>query len=242
MNAMKRLTLLFFVLTIFLSNIPPVQAATANSPSLGDIQIFPKDNIWNTPVDNLPVDAKSDIYIDDLITDTAPYGNLRHYIRTAIPYNVVNSTQSHQYITRFGSLAYSDNVSYPIPDDPLFEQGCSDNHMEIIDEDETVLYELYAAEKMADGSWHAGSGAVWDLKKNLFRKKTPHPCGQRMKQGFRSFPDSSGTMRSVQDISIIHCAFQSPHCKIPGSGLPVRLLHFPVQMIPYIPRQDRDSG
>ena len=188
MNAMKRLTLLFFVLTIFLSNIPPVQAATANSPSLGDIQIFPKDNIWNTPVDNLPVDAKSDIYIDDLITDTAPYGNLRHYIRTAIPYNVVNSTQSHQFITRFGSLAYSDNVSYPIPDDPLFEQGCSDHHMEIIDEDEMVLYELYAAEKMADGSWHAGSGAVWDLKKNTFRKNNATPMWATDEAGLPIFP------------------------------------------------------
>ena len=60
-------------------------------------------------------------------------------------------TTPHQYITKFSSLAYSDNVAYPIPANPLFEQGCNDHHMEIIDVDEMVLYELYAVTKQADG-------------------------------------------------------------------------------------------
>src|SRR4030042_3897911 len=96
---------LFFcilVLTFFLSMGPLAQAA--NSPSLNGLQIFPKDNIWNTRIDSMPVDAKSSIYITDLVKDTAPYGMLRHYISTAIPYNVVTSSTPHQYITKFGSL------------------------------------------------------------------------------------------------------------------------------------------
>jgi len=35
--------------------------------------------------------------------------------------------------------------------------------MLIIDRDARILYELYAAEQRADGSWAAGSGAVFDL-------------------------------------------------------------------------------
>ena len=41
----------------------PAQAATANSASLGAFQVFPKDHIWNTPVDTLPVDARSANYV-----------------------------------------------------------------------------------------------------------------------------------------------------------------------------------
>jgi len=123
--AMKKITIVLFILTLFLTIIPPIQAATVNSPSLSGIQIFPKDNIWNTRVDMLPVDANTDIYIHFLVTETTLYPGLRHYIRNAIPYNVVNSTQRHQVVT-FSRPAYSDDVGYPIPNNPLFEQGSSD--------------------------------------------------------------------------------------------------------------------
>ena len=68
MNAMKKLAILLLVLTISFSIILPVQAA--NSLPLSGIQIFPKDHIWNTRIDNLPVDAKSDVYLRDMIQDT----------------------------------------------------------------------------------------------------------------------------------------------------------------------------
>ena len=148
MKTMKKLAISLLVLTFFLSMIPLAHAATVNSPSLNGMQIFPKDHIWNTRVDNLPVDAKSNIYLTDLVKDTAPYPGLSHYINTAIPYNIVDSTIHHQYITKFDNNgAYSDNVAYPIPNNPLFEQGSNDHHMEIIDVDEMVLYELYAAQQ-----------------------------------------------------------------------------------------------
>jgi len=35
----------------------------AQSPQLDGCQVFPPDNIWNTPVDDLPVDSNSDSYI-----------------------------------------------------------------------------------------------------------------------------------------------------------------------------------
>jgi hypothetical protein len=183
---MKRLAILLLVLTIFLLMILPAQAATANSPSLSGIQIFPKDHVWNTRVDNMPVDPKSGVYINDLLKDTAPYG-FSHYIDSAIPYNVVDSSTPHQYV-RFLYAAYSDNVAYPIPANPIFEQGSNDHHMEIIDKDEMVLYELFAAEKLPDGSWKASSGAVWDLKGYKFRKNNVTPMWSTDEAGLAVLP------------------------------------------------------
>ena len=41
--------------------------------------------------------------------------------------------------------------------------------MLVVDRDACVLYEVFDAEKQPDGSWEAGSGAVWDLTSNAFR-------------------------------------------------------------------------
>ncbi len=41
--------------------------------------------------------------------------------------------------------------------------------MLVVDRDACVLYELYDARRSADGSWHAGSGAVFDLRSNQLR-------------------------------------------------------------------------
>jgi len=204
---MKRLSLILIILALLLSVIPLAQAA--NSPSLNGLQIFPKDNIWNTRVDTLPVDAKSAVYIADLKKDTAPYTGIHHYIRTAIPYNVVTSSQNHQYISSFWYPAYSDNVPFPIPSNPLVEQGCSDYHLEIIDVDEMKLYELSAAHKNADGTWSGAIGAVWDLTSNKFRKSNATPMWSANEAGLPIFSGlvrydevSSGSINHALRISV----------------------------------------
>ena len=42
----------------------------------------------------------------------------------------------------------------------------------MVDRDACRLYELFAARQDADGDWHAGSGAIWDLDSNALRPKT----------------------------------------------------------------------
>jgi hypothetical protein len=188
-EAMKKIVMVVLALAIFLSGIPPVQAATQNSPSLQGIQIFPEDNIWNTRVDNLPVDANSDVYIHNLVMDAAPYPKIRHYIVNGIPYNVINTTTSHQYVTGYCcNGAYFDNVPYPIPDNPLLEEGSMDHHMEIIDVDHMVLYELSSASQKSDGSWSARYGAVWDLKGYSFRKDNATPMWAANEAGLPNLP------------------------------------------------------
>jgi hypothetical protein len=44
-----------------------------------------------------------------------------------------------------------------------------DRHVLVLDADNQKLYELYNAVKQPDGSWNAGSGAIWDLTSNKLR-------------------------------------------------------------------------
>ena len=139
------------------------------SPVINGVMIFPADHVWNVPADRLPVDVKSAAYISRIgatrylhpdfgsgLWDGAPIG---------IPYNIVNNSVRKQRVT-FEYTGESDPGPYPIPANPGIEGGGGsdgDRHLLIIQKDEKKLYELYAAEKQPDGSWHAGSGAVYNL-------------------------------------------------------------------------------
>ena len=81
--------------------------------------------------------------------------------RIGIPFNVVTGPISKKTVT-FDYASESDNGTYPIPANPLIEAG-SDRHILILSQDEKVLYELYDAVLQPDGSWHAGSGAIFNL-------------------------------------------------------------------------------
>jgi hypothetical protein len=170
--------LIIMVIAVFLPVVPLVQAA--NSASLGGIQVLPKDNIWNTPVDTLPVDARSTNYV-------ATVGGARSlYYYFGFPYNVVTSAQAKQKFTTLN--AYSDNVAYPVPSNPLVEDECADRHMLIIDKDSRILYELYNAQKGSNGLWTASSGSVWSLSDNKFRKNNATPMWSADAAGLPIFP------------------------------------------------------
>jgi hypothetical protein len=129
------------------------------------VPIFPPDHIWNTRVDSLPVDSQSADYIRTIGSTAylhADFGSGMYQGNPiGIPYNIVNGSQEKKTV-KFEYTDESDAGPYPLPDNPLIEGG-SDHHMLIIDRDAKILYELYAAEKQIDGSWAAGSGAVFNL-------------------------------------------------------------------------------
>ena len=160
--------------------VPGVLLAAAGTvlaqgaPTINGCPIFPADNIWNTPIDSLPVDFQSDVYINTIgrrIGMHADFGSgLWDGGPIGIPYNVVRGTQAKVAVT-FDYANESDPGPYPIPTGALREWG-SDHHILIVDRDNAVLYELYAAEPQADGSWHAGSGAIFDLRSHALRPDT----------------------------------------------------------------------
>jgi hypothetical protein len=149
-------------------------SAAAQMPAAIDgCPLFPADNVWNARVDTLPLDPHSDDYIATIGVDTPlhpDFGANWNGGPFGIPYTTVPGTQPPVAMT-FGYANESDPGPYPIPPDAPIEKG-SDRHVLVVDRDRCKLYELWNAWPQAGGSWHAGSGAVFDLTSNALRPDT----------------------------------------------------------------------
>lgn len=149
----------------------PSWYACAEDLSLGRCRMFPENNVWNVPVDQLPVDPNSSLYVNTIGADRNLYADFGAGLylgqRIGIPWVSVPGDQPKLRV-KFEYGDESDWVRYPIPPNPPIEAG-SDAHIIMLDRDNCVLYELYAAKKMPDGSWEAGSGAVYDLTSHGLR-------------------------------------------------------------------------
>ncbi len=134
--------------------------------------VFLKDNAWNADISQAVVDPDSAAYIAKI----GPNKPLHPDFGTGhngIPYQFVDAHTPAVPVT-FTYADESDKGPYPIPDNPKIEgpPGATDGdrHILMIDLDTWVLYELWQGVKEPDG-WHAGSGAIWDLKTNATRPK-----------------------------------------------------------------------
>ncbi len=136
--------------------------------------VFPTDNPWNTDITGLSVHPRSDAYIAAIGTDGTlhpDFGTEYEGGPIGIPYVVVPGDQP-KVPARFTYADESDPGPYPIPPDAPIEGGPDsdgDRHVIVLDEDNCVLYELFDAHPQPDGSWDAGSGAVFDLASNQLR-------------------------------------------------------------------------
>ena len=76
---------------------------------------------------------------------------------------------------RFDYADESDQRSVPVPPNAPIEGGRNadgDRHVLVVDKTACKLYELFDAHPLDAGrSWHAGSGATWDLRSNRLRPK-----------------------------------------------------------------------
>jgi hypothetical protein len=156
-------------LFVLLSLVAPVGAASAPFlPEAPRCPMFPTTNVWNKPVAALPVRADSDTLIRSIGLNAYLHPDFSSYDGGGygIPYNVVGGARKKKFV-KFTYASESDRGPYPIPKRPKIEGG-SDRHMLIVDRDNCVLYELYAARKTKTG-WKAGSGAIWNLNSNALR-------------------------------------------------------------------------
>jgi hypothetical protein len=180
---MVKYKLLILLLWLFcLSFIASGQTGTSNrsdksnqQAKINGCQLLPVNNIWNTPIDTLPVDANSQKYINTIgANDTvhADFGSgLWDGGPIGIPYTTVPGTQEKVNVT-FYYDDESDPGPYPIPSNAPIEGGSNsdgDRHVIVVDRDNCILYEIYDAWPQPDGSWEAGSGAIYDLKSNALR-------------------------------------------------------------------------
>ncbi len=144
---------------------------------IGSCPVLPADNIWNTPVDTLPVLANSATMVSTIgasrgfhadfgagMWDGGPIG---------IPFVTVPGTQA-KYPASFLYDDESDPGPYAVPLNAPIEGGpnaSGDRHAIAIDTGNCRLYELYRAFP-GSGSWTADSGAIYDLRSNALRPLT----------------------------------------------------------------------
>jgi len=155
----------------------PTPLPTMPPPQIAGCDIFPGDNIWNMRVDTLPLDPNSAAYVATIgdgnlhpdfgagLWDGGPIG---------IPYITVAGNQSKVAVA-FDYATESDPGPYPVPTNAPIEGGADgdgDRHIIMLDQDTCLLYELFYAYPQADGSWTAGSGAIFDLGSHTLRPDT----------------------------------------------------------------------
>jgi hypothetical protein len=146
---------------------PPASSGAPVLPGAPACTVFPAGNVWNTPVDGLPVMAGGSTYINSIGRTSAFHMDFGSWAGYGIPYQVVGSATPRSVVT-FDYADESDPGPYPIPASPLIEAG-SDRHALLVDSDACRLYELYDLRRTATGGWAAGSGAIWDLASNALR-------------------------------------------------------------------------
>ena len=153
-------------------------AVVPTGPVIAGCPILPADNVWNAHVDLLPVDARSADYIASIGPGTGLHPDFGSGTwdggPIGIPYAVVPGSQPLVPVS-FDYADESDPGPYPIPANAPIEGGAAssgDRHVLLVDSGDCKLYELYAAYPQPDGSWRAGSGAVFDLRSNALRPAT----------------------------------------------------------------------
>jgi len=193
--------------------------------SLGGRQLFPSDNAWNTPVDQAPLDPNSDALIAQIGANTSlhpDFGANYNGGPFGIPYVVVSGTQARVPVS-FQYSGESDPGPYPVPRNAPIEGGASssgDRHVLVVDKDNWILYELFAAYPVGGGtSWTAGSGAVFDLSSDALR-----PAGWTSADA-AGLPILPGLVRydeAVEQGSIDHALRFTVHSTRKGYILPAR--------------------
>jgi hypothetical protein len=154
------------------------QALAQNPPTLSGCPVFPSNNIWNTPIDTMPVDVNSSQYIATIGATVGVHPDFGSGLWAegpiGIPYNIVAGSQPKVPIS-FDYAEESDPGPYPIPPDAAIEggsQSTGDRHILVADRDNCMLYETWSTYPQANGSWTAGSGAVFNLRSNALRPST----------------------------------------------------------------------
>jgi hypothetical protein len=165
------------VFLIFYGHLALGPALAQTGPTLEGCPVLPADNIWNTSVENLPVDPNSSAYISTIGATTGLHPDFGSGTWNGgpigIPYTVVGGSQARVSIT-FDYADESDPGPYPIPSDAAIEggsQSTGDRHVLVLDRDNCILYEIFSAYPQPDGSWQAGSGAVFNLRSNALRPR-----------------------------------------------------------------------
>ena len=164
--AVAFLTSAMLCLGLTISGGTVVASAGTPLPGAPNCPIFPADNVWNTPVANLPVDPHSAQWLaamDASTTDLQPVAPPTY----GMPINIVPA--GHAFIPlAFGSPG-NDPGPYPLGSDTVIEGGTGDRHAIMVDPATCTDYELYDASYTGPTTSSAANGAVWNLNSDALR-------------------------------------------------------------------------
>ena len=152
----------------------PTRPATAGS---GSCPIFPANSIWHADVSHLPVLSSSAAYVSSIGSSAKVHADFGAGTYDGgpigIPITTVPAGQSGAKVS-FEYADESDAGPYPIPAGAKIEggsQSSGDRHVILYDPNRCRSYELFAARPNGDGTWRAGSGAIFDLRGNVMRPR-----------------------------------------------------------------------
>jgi len=166
---------IFFIPVLFALALP----AAAQAPPIGPngCTVLPANNIWNTPIDQLPVSPNSSTYVNRIGAGSPLHPDFGSGTYNGgpigIPFITVPGTQT-QYSATFLYASESDPGPYAMPLNAPIEGGSNstgDRHAISIDINNCILYELYNAYPQTS-SWMADSGAIFNLASNALRPAT----------------------------------------------------------------------
>ncbi len=163
------------LLALTLGASAPAEALGA--PTIAGCPVFPETSPWNQRVDGLPTHARSAAIVRSIGLDDhvhADFGSgLWEGGPIGIPFTTVSGSQPRVTVS-FEYASESDRGPYPIPGDVPIEGGRGadgDRHAIVVDRDSCRLYELFSVYPRSAGGWHAGSGAIWNLRSNRLRPR-----------------------------------------------------------------------
>ena len=145
--------------------------------SIGGCPVLPANNIWNTPVDTLPVLANSASMVTTIgaARDSMPTSARASGTAARSAFRSSPCRERRRSIRRRSSMRTKATPGpYAVPLNAPIEGGSSstgDRHAIALDTDNCILYELYRAFPQSS-SWTARFGAIFDLRSNALRPST----------------------------------------------------------------------
>jgi hypothetical protein len=136
-------------------------------PQIAGCPIFPADNVWNVPIDKLPLDPHSKDYVNNIGVDKGVHPDFGSDPSNGYTINITDAHAPWVKVT-FDYADESDSGSYPLPPNVIVEGG-EDHHVFLIDKDRCMLVELWEGKRLSDTAWKAGSGIKMDLTGNDLR-------------------------------------------------------------------------
>jgi len=137
--------------------------------------VLPSDDVWHADVSHLPLLAKSAAYVKSIGLSSAVHADFGSGTWDGGPIGIPITTVPAGQAKVAVSFQYGDESDagpYPVPRNAKIEGGpgaSGDRHVIVYDAAHCKDYELYAAYPQSNGSWKAGSGAVYDLRSDKLR-------------------------------------------------------------------------